>query len=89
MPDLKPSSSTGKGGCWTCRVRRKKCDEEGDGDSCNTCLSLRIKCLGWDPKRPEWMRDEEQVTAYRASIKEHISRMDIVLGGQPPSGKDI
>ncbi|RPD68308.1 hypothetical protein L226DRAFT_348146 [Lentinus tigrinus ALCF2SS1-7] len=46
------SSSAGEGGCWTCRVRRKKCDEEREGDSCKTCLRLRIMCLGWGPKRP-------------------------------------
>ncbi|RPD53062.1 hypothetical protein L227DRAFT_421287 [Lentinus tigrinus ALCF2SS1-6] len=30
----------------------QKCDEEREGDSCKTCLRLRIMCLGWGPKRP-------------------------------------
>ncbi|KAI1797033.1 fungal-specific transcription factor domain-containing protein [Ganoderma leucocontextum] len=80
MSDLTRSSSAGKGGCWTCRVRRKKCDEEREGDSCKTCLRLRIKCLGWGPKRPDWMRDKDKVAAYKASIKEQLSRMGLIRG---------
>ncbi|KAI0635619.1 fungal-specific transcription factor domain-containing protein [Trametes polyzona] len=80
MSDLTRSNSAGKGGCWTCRVRRKKCDEEREGDSCKTCLRLRIKCLGWGPKRPEWMRDKEKVAAYKADIKEQLSRMGLIRG---------
>ncbi|KAI0649400.1 fungal-specific transcription factor domain-containing protein [Trametes meyenii] len=80
MSDLTRSSSAGKGGCWTCRVRRKKCDEEREGDSCKTCLRLRIKCLGWGPKRPDWMRDKEKVAAYKADIKDQLSRMGLIRG---------
>lgn len=35
---------------------QKKCDEQREGDSCHTCNRLKIKCLGWGPKRPDWMR---------------------------------
>ncbi|KAL1940291.1 hypothetical protein VTO73DRAFT_9243 [Trametes versicolor] len=80
MSDLTRSNSTGKGGCWTCRVRRKKCDEEREGDSCKTCVRLRIKCLGWGPKRPDWMLDKEKVAAYKADIKEQLSRMGLIRG---------
>lgn len=50
-----------EGGCAAYRyvlilVQIQKCDEEREGDSCKTCLRLRIQCLGWGPKRPEWMR---------------------------------
>lgn len=34
----------------------QKCDEQRVGDSCQTCIRLRIDCLGWGPKRPAWMR---------------------------------
>lgn len=34
----------------------QKCDEQREGDSCKTCRRLTIKCLGWGPKRPDWMR---------------------------------
>lgn len=39
-------------GCWTCKVRRKKCDESRP--FCNTCASLRLDCHGYGPK-PRWM----------------------------------
>ncbi|KAK0632618.1 fungal-specific transcription factor domain-containing protein [Immersiella caudata] len=39
-------------GCWTCRLRRKKCDEVRP--VCNACGALEIDCLYSDEK-PEWM----------------------------------
>ncbi|KAF2716873.1 hypothetical protein K431DRAFT_234391 [Polychaeton citri CBS 116435] len=39
-------------GCWTCKVRRKKCD--GDNETpCKNCLSLCIPCRRG--AKPEWM----------------------------------
>ncbi|KAI9061087.1 hypothetical protein FKP32DRAFT_1667804 [Trametes sanguinea] len=80
MSDPTRANNAGKGGCWTCRVRRKKCDEEREGNSCKTCLRLHIDCLGWGPKRPDWMRDKEKVAAYKADIKEKLSRMGLIRG---------
>ncbi|KAI0520852.1 fungal-specific transcription factor domain-containing protein [Xylaria bambusicola] len=39
-------------GCWTCKLRRKKCDEHQP--ICKTCEVLRISCEGYGPK-PIWM----------------------------------
>ncbi|KAE9379910.1 hypothetical protein N431DRAFT_521727 [Stipitochalara longipes BDJ] len=39
-------------GCWTCRLRRKKCDERRP--SCSTCICLELDCHGYGPK-PLWM----------------------------------
>src|ERR1700712_2583122 len=39
-------------GCWTCRVRRKKCDE--NRPTCSTCISLKLDCYGYGT-RPVWM----------------------------------
>ncbi|KAF5342131.1 hypothetical protein D9611_001430 [Ephemerocybe angulata] len=77
---LPRSQHAGKGGCWTCRVRRKKCDEQREGDSCKTCRRLTIKCLGWGAKRPDWMRDKKNVDAYKASIKAQLSRAGLIRG---------
>ncbi|KAJ3487785.1 hypothetical protein NLJ89_g11681 [Agrocybe chaxingu] len=77
---LPRTQNSGKGGCWTCRVRRKKCDEQREGDSCKTCKRLTIKCLGWGPKRPDWMRDKENVDAYKASIKAQLSSKGLIRG---------
>ena len=39
-------------GCWTCRARKKKCD---DGrPSCAACLMRQIECYGYEEK-PGWM----------------------------------
>lgn len=35
----------------------QKCDEQREeGDSCRTCRRLQLECLGWGPRRPDWMR---------------------------------
>jgi hypothetical protein len=39
-------------GCYTCRLRKKKCDEQKP--FCQTCRSREILCYGYDAK-PEWM----------------------------------
>ncbi|KAF8206156.1 fungal-specific transcription factor domain-containing protein [Mycena galopus ATCC 62051] len=82
--DLSRSASASKGGCWTCRLRRKKCDENRKGNSCQTCIRLTIQCLGWGPKRPEWMRDKQAVEAYKADIKAQLTRAGLIRG-QPRS----
>ncbi|KAJ7261731.1 fungal-specific transcription factor domain-containing protein [Mycena haematopus] len=82
--DLSRSASASKGGCWTCRLRRKKCDENREGNSCQTCIRLTIQCLGWGPKRPEWMRDKQAVEAYKADIKAQLTRAGLIRG-QPRS----
>jgi hypothetical protein len=63
-----------KQGCWTCRLRKKKCDESRP--QCSTCESLAITCYGFGPK-PDWMNDSEKERAVANSLKEivkHTSR---------------
>ncbi|PVH88372.1 hypothetical protein DL98DRAFT_403861 [Cadophora sp. DSE1049] len=69
-----------KQGCWTCRLRRKKCDERRD--VCLICESLSITCYGYGPK-PEWMDGGERERAMANSIKQivkHTSRKKGRLG---------
>ncbi|KAJ3565173.1 hypothetical protein NP233_g7806 [Leucocoprinus birnbaumii] len=82
--DLPRTQTASKGGCWTCRLRRKKCDEQREGDTCQTCKRLTIKCLGWGARRPEWMRDKKAVDEYKAGIKEQLNRAGLIRG-QPRS----
>ncbi|KXN88627.1 Transcriptional regulatory protein pro-1 [Leucoagaricus sp. SymC.cos] len=82
--DLPRTQTASKGGCWTCRLRRKKCDEQREGDTCQTCKRLTIKCLGWGARRPEWMRDKKAVDDYKAGIKEQLNRAGLIRG-QPRS----
>ncbi|KAK0470105.1 fungal-specific transcription factor domain-containing protein [Desarmillaria tabescens] len=52
----KPKGTRAKSGCYTCRIRRKKCDEARDHNGhCNTCVRLRVQCLGFGDKRPKWL----------------------------------
>ncbi|KAE9365024.1 hypothetical protein N431DRAFT_354061 [Stipitochalara longipes BDJ] len=63
-----------KQGCWTCRLRKKKCDE--GHPLCSLCTSLSITCYGYGP-RPEWMDNGERERAVANGIKEivkHTSR---------------
>ncbi|KAI3394588.1 hypothetical protein diail_2511 [Diaporthe ilicicola] len=57
-------------GCWTCRLRRKKCDEARP--NCAACAALEISCLYSDEK-PEWMdggtRQAEKAEEVKAEVK--------------------
>jgi len=59
---------------------RSECDEQREGDSCRTCRRLTIECLGWGPKRPEWMRDKQAVEVYKANIKAQLTRAGLIRG---------
>ncbi|KAJ4373838.1 hypothetical protein N0V83_002577 [Neocucurbitaria cava] len=58
-------------GCWTCRLRRKKCDETRP--VCDACASLHIVCY-FDQTKPEWMdggvRQEEMAERVKREVKE-------------------
>lgn len=63
-----------KQGCWTCRLRRKKCDERQP--ICLTCEQLKITCHGYGSK-PEWMDGSAKEKAMIDQIKQivkHTSR---------------
>ncbi|TEB27068.1 hypothetical protein FA13DRAFT_1756136 [Coprinellus micaceus] len=70
-----------KTGCYTCRIRRKKCDEERtDRDTCRTCDRLRLECLGFGAKRPEWLRENRNVVALREQIKVFLASQGLIKG---------
>lgn len=38
-------------------THHQKCDEKPDAEgNCQTCVRLRLQCLGFGAKRPDWMR---------------------------------
>lgn len=62
-------------GCWTCRLRRKKC--AGKHPVCDICAALHITChYGQD--KPEWMdggaRQEEMAERLKREVKETAHR---------------
>ncbi|KAF9065090.1 fungal-specific transcription factor domain-containing protein [Rhodocollybia butyracea] len=91
-PDSKPTmKKTGapkakgavraKSGCYTCRIRRKKCDERPDAEGrCETCLRLRLQCLGFGAKRPDWLRENNNVVELRDKIKSFLASQGMIKG---------
>jgi hypothetical protein len=57
-------------GCWTCRLRRKKCD--GGHPGCSKCEALKITCYGYGSK-PEWIdggsKEREKAQEIRGMVK--------------------
>lgn len=56
-------------GCWTCRIRHRKCDETRP--VCQECDTRGIACHGYG-KKPEWINDEDQLRKELASIKRAV-----------------
>ncbi|GJN70266.1 C6 transcription factor [Purpureocillium lilacinum] len=69
------SKTRSSGGCWTCRVRRKKCTE--NKPECDTCKALEITCYFQDEK-PEWMdggpKQKDMAEAIKAQVKKQASQ---------------
>lgn len=63
-------------GCWTCRLRRKKCDE--NHPVCDACAPLCITCHYDQNDKPEWMdggvKQEEMAEQLKRKIKEQAHR---------------
>lgn len=56
-------------GCFTCRLRRKKCDEVKPG--CKACKNLGLQC---QYKRPMWWSDQGERLSQKEKIKNIIKR---------------
>ncbi|KAH8895855.1 hypothetical protein GQ53DRAFT_854057 [Thozetella sp. PMI_491] len=59
-------------GCWTCRLRRKKCD--GGRPLCSACNALEIECHYADAK-PAWMDGGSEQERMAESLKSKIKSM--------------
>ncbi|KAF0318375.1 PRO1A C6 Zink-finger protein [Colletotrichum asianum] len=57
-----------KSGCWTCRLRRKRCSE--GGPPCINCVDRQVYCHGYGPK-PEWKDkgEKERQEAIRLQLR--------------------
>ncbi|KAL2866904.1 Zn(II)2Cys6 transcription factor [Aspergillus lucknowensis] len=58
-------------GCWTCRLRRKKCDKMRP--ICQGCAALEISCYSDVPK-PEWMDNAVKQVEMAQRIKNEVKR---------------
>ncbi|KAF5967095.1 Zn(2)-C6 fungal-type DNA-binding domain-containing protein [Fusarium coicis] len=61
--------------CWTCRLRRKKCDQ--GQPACQTCSALKIQCY-YSSDRPDWMdggaKQDEMIQRLKAQVKQGKER---------------
>ncbi|QKX53584.1 uncharacterized protein TRUGW13939_00663 [Talaromyces rugulosus] len=69
-------------GCYTCRLRRKKCDEYHP--FCRNCSSLSVPC---EYERPVWWSSTNQRKMHKESVKEKIKQTKLeeksrILAGQ-------
>ncbi|CAG9983031.1 unnamed protein product [Clonostachys byssicola] len=49
--------SRSRNGCYTCRVRKKKCDEQHP--CCGSCTIRNLECYGFDTPPPDWMQGKQ------------------------------
>ncbi|KAH7230679.1 fungal-specific transcription factor domain-containing protein [Fusarium redolens] len=63
------------GTCWTCRLRRKKCDQKQP--ACQSCSALNIRCH-YSTERPDWMdggeKQDEMTRCFKAQVKQGKER---------------
>ncbi|KAM5355326.1 hypothetical protein ACJ41O_001972 [Fusarium nematophilum] len=58
-------------GCWTCRLRRKKCDE--GRPVCEACGTLEITCH-YGEEKPDWMDGGPKQKAMAEKIKAQVKK---------------
>ncbi|KAJ5895057.1 C6 finger domain transcription factor nosA [Penicillium taxi] len=58
-----------RSGCYTCRLRRKKCDEKRG--KCGACVNLSVTC---EYNRPAWWGNAEQRRIQKERIKNKIKQ---------------
>ncbi|CCU76315.1 transcriptional regulatory protein pro-1 [Blumeria hordei DH14] len=71
-------------GCYTCRLRRKKCDE--GLSACSACKHLGLRC---EYKRPMWWSNNEQRRSQKENIKVIIKRKKLSEKSITSSSKSL
>jgi hypothetical protein len=67
---MPPNRDTQNGGCWICKLRRKRCDK--NLPVCGDCCSLKITCQYGS--KPAWMDGGAQQKRKASALKEEIKR---------------
>ncbi|KAF9776904.1 hypothetical protein IL306_004849 [Fusarium sp. DS 682] len=74
----------GRRGCWTCRIRHRRCDESAP--ECNECSSRHITCHGYALDPPEWMSNDrllqEELRRIKVAVKENFRRVKTIQNRQ-------
>lgn len=70
-----PPKTLSRSGCWTCRIRHKKCDEARP--ECNECTLRSITCHGYHGK-PDFIDDPDllhlEISRIKKTVKEVYRR---------------
>ncbi|KAF7183737.1 hypothetical protein CNMCM7691_004087 [Aspergillus felis] len=68
-----PEGARSNKGCWTCRIRHRKCDESVP--ACRECTERRIHCHGYGPQ-PDWVQDpiklKRELLRIKVAVKENF-----------------
>ncbi|KAF4172531.1 hypothetical protein CNMCM8694_001044 [Aspergillus lentulus] len=68
-----PEGARSNNGCWTCRIRHRKCDESLP--ACRECTERRIHCHGYGPQ-PGWVQDpvnlKKELQRIKRAVKENF-----------------
>lgn len=71
---MPPSRFVKTGGCWTCKLRRKKCDEARP--ICGNCNGLVLDCVYG--AKPAWMdggdRQKHKASSLKTEVKRNVAR---------------
>jgi hypothetical protein len=71
-------------GCYTCRLRRKKCDESHP--ACLACFSLGVTC---EYDLPAWWNSTAQRKNHKEIIKEKIKQTKVDEKNNAAASKSI
>lgn len=84
-----PPKALSRSGCWTCRIRHKKCDETRP--ECNECTLRSITCHGYDQK-PQFIDDPEllhlEISRIKKTVKEVYRRKRQLMLRKTTSSED-
>ncbi|KAF5535529.1 C6 zink-finger PRO1A [Fusarium mexicanum] len=72
-------------GCWTCKLRHRKCDLQIP--ACRECTDRSIPCHGYGSK-PTWMdgsaAEHEELGRIKRAVKQHLKKLRRVQRNQSP-----
>jgi hypothetical protein len=74
----------GRRGCWTCRIRHRRCDESSP--ECKECSTRSITCYGYDLEPPEWMSNDQllqkELRQIKSAVKQNFRRVKTIQNRQ-------
>lgn len=89
MPRALPPNRSTKG-CWTCRIRHRKCDESLP--TCKECTDRHLHCHGYGPK-PGWVEDpstlHNELQRIKRNVKSNFCRNKLQNARRCPPDPDL